>query len=428
MFRRSNVQSVTRNDNSINLTAMNHPRCATEFARALLDAQKDGHKNIHIRWNGIDSAIYPNACVPIASMINFYIDKFGFTFNYDGIDKDANLLNKCCFKEPIVLCETEIQALRDPFNIIMRYNSYDQVYAFTKKCIDSISEQVPCARGTLDGLNWCINEVMDNVNLHSEIGYGFVMAQFHRQHKRIVFCIADSGIGIYNSLKRTSHRPVTKIDAISLAIQEGISDGKGQGNGLYGLLQIIKSNGGRLTITSHGASIMLSQNGNIKKYNHLPYASEHNPGTIVDFQMCLDKEISLADAFASIGGYDQIDYSIEKLMDDNDIIQFNVFDYCKGTATREAGEKLRNTVINVIRRASAPICLDFSKVNMVSSSFIDEFLSKMVVDMGLIQFNQAVRIKDMNSNVSLLFERSTYMRIHNEWENRRTSRMVSDYE
>lgn len=89
---------------------------------------------------------------------------------------------------------------------------------------------------------------------------------------------------------------------------------------------------------------------------------------------------------------------------------------------------LRNTVINMVRRASAPICLDFSKVNMVSSSFIDEFLSKMVIDMGLVQFNQVVRIKQMNPTVSLLFNRSTYMRIHNEWENRGTDRTVIDNE
>ena len=65
---------------------------------------------------------------------------------------------------------------------------------------------------------------------------------------------------------------------------------------------------------------------------------------------------------------------------------------------------------------------------MVSSSFIDEFLSKMVIEMGLVQFSQIVRIKEMNRTVSLLFTRSTYMRIHDEWENRGTDKKVEDYE
>ena len=422
MSELSRKKSVTREANVITISAMNHSRCATEFAWELIHAKEAGYTDIQITWTGADVAIYPNACVPIASMIDFYINEYGFSFEYAGFEEGKGFLNSCHFRQPVALCEEDINALASPFNILLRYENYHQVSAFTKRCIDYVTEQETCEKGTLDGLQWCVNEVMDNVNVHSERGYGFVMAQFHRQHKGIVFCIADSGIGIFNSLSRSSHHPSTNIDAISLAIQEGIGDGKGQGNGLFGLFQIVKSNGGRLTITSHGASMMLSDNGTIKKYERLPYTCRKTPGTIVDFQMYLNKEVNLADAFASIGGYDEIDYSIEKYMDDNDVIQFDVFEHCKGTATREAGRLLRNTVTNMIRRASAPICLDFSKVDMVSSSFIDEFLSKMVIEMGLVQFNQIVRIKEMNKTVSLLFTRSTYMRIHDEWENRGTGK------
>lgn len=418
---------ISREGNDITIESMHHSSCVTDFAWELIHAQRAGYADIQITWAGGDAAIYPNACVPIASLIDFYTNEFGFSFKYIGFD-NKGLLENCHFRQPITMNEKEINELSNPFNILLRYDSYEQIFAFTQKCITYVSEQVACEKGTIDGLQWCVNEVMDNVNTHSERGYGFVMAQFHKQHKGIVFCIADSGIGIFNSLSASKHRPSTNIDAISLAIQEGIGDGKGQGNGMFGLFQIIKANGGRLTITSHGASMMLLQDGTIKKYDRLPRVSKSTPGTIVDFQMNLDNSVNLSDAFASIGGYNAIDYSIEKLMDDNDIIQFDVFESCKGTATREAGRLLRNTVINMIRRASAPICLDFSKVNMVSSSFIDEFLSKMVVDMGLVQFNQIVRIKNMNDTVSMLFNRSTYMRIHEEWVNRGTDKKVEDYE
>lgn len=243
---------------------MNHPRCVTDFAWEMIHAQKAGYSDIQIVWTGTDVAIYPNACVPIASMIDFFISECGFTFEYIGFDEYKGFLNSCHFRHPMVLSEEEIYALPNPFNALIRYENFHQVYAFTQKCISYITEQETCEKGALDGLQWCINEVMDNVNVHSERGYCFVMAQFHKQHKSVVFCIADSGIGILNSLRKSKHSPSTNIDAISLAIQEGIGDGKGQGNGLFGLYQIIKSNGGRLTITSHGASIMLSQNGSIK--------------------------------------------------------------------------------------------------------------------------------------------------------------------
>lgn len=418
---------VIREGNAITIKSMHHPVCVTDFTWELIRTQQAGYTDVQIIWAGGDAAIYPNACVPIATQIDYYTNVLGFSFEYIGFDTKS-FLDGCHFKQPITMNEKQIDELNNPFNILLKYDSYEQIFAFTQKCIAYISEQVTCEKGTIDGLQWCINEVMDNVNTHSERGYGFVMAQFHKQHKGIVICIADSGIGIYNSLSASKHRPSTNIDAISLAIQEGVGDGKGQGNGMFGLFQIVKSNGGRLTITSHGASMMLLQDGNVKKYYKLPKVNIATPGTIVDFQMNLDKNVNLSEAFASIGGYNDIDYSIEKLMDDDDIIQFDVFEHCKGTATREAGRLLRNTVINMIRRASAPICLDFSKVNMVSSSFIDEFLSKMVLDMGLVQFNQIVRIKEMNKTVSLLFNRSTYMRIHDEWANRGTDKKVEDYE
>ena len=37
--------------------------------------------------------------------------------------------------------------------------------------------------------------------------------------------------------------------------------------------------------------------------------------------------------------------------------------------------------------------------------------------MGMLEFNKLVKIENMNEFVAHLFERSTVMRIHQEWEN-----------
>ena len=94
---------------------------------------------------------------------------------------------------------------------------------------------------------------------------------------------------------------------------------------------------------------------------------------------------------------------------------YNVFENCEGTATREAGRLLMNDVINTVRRANCKICLDFSKIATVSSSFIDEFIAKMIIEMGIVNFNQIVSIIGMNDTVKHLCERSIYMRIFEEW-------------
>ena len=76
---------------------------------------------------------------------------------------------------------------------------------------------------------------MDNILVHSECECGYILVQYHPKEKHIAICIFDYGVGIFETLKSSTHAPKSAIDAISLAIQEGVGDGKGQGNGLYGL-------------------------------------------------------------------------------------------------------------------------------------------------------------------------------------------------
>jgi len=77
-----------------------------------------------------------------------------------------------------------------------------------------------------------------------------------------------------------------------MAIQEGVSDGKGQGNGLYGLFQIVNDNNGRLTISSGRSSIML-KNGDLQKFSNNVIVYDTHFGTIVDFQLDLSKKIDI---------------------------------------------------------------------------------------------------------------------------------------
>ena len=54
----------------------------------------------------------------------------------------------------------------------------------------------------------------------------------------------------------------------------------------------------------------------------------------------------------------------------------------------------------------------------VSSSFADEFIAKMVLRLGFVQFNQLVKLVNVNEDVKFLIERSLYMRISDEWKGR----------
>ena len=150
---------------------------------------------------------------------------------------------------------------------------------------------------------------------------------------------------------KRKHCPKSGIDAISLSIQEGIGDGQGQGNGLFGLFKIVKENGGRLSITSGNSSFMLYEN-ETKKFEKLPYIDSEKPGTVVDFQLDLNREVNLSTVFSSIGGYDGFDIRLDDYMvqDDSDLLLYDIYENCTGTATRDAGKLLRKDIINIFNR------------------------------------------------------------------------------
>ena len=402
---------IDQNEDTIFINSLDQPACVSDFICCMRKCKNLGYRHINIFAN--PDKVFPNACVPIAGIISYYQDN-GFEFSFD---KDIlNYLKICNFISPLEIEAKKIKELATPFDRIFRYSESSQVAALTQAYIDSLSRTVECNQGVIEGIIWCINEVMDNVLIHSEASSGFVMSQFHANTNHIAFCVYDTGIGIYNSLSGSRHHPSTTLDAISLSMQEGVGDGKGQGNGLFGLNKIVESNGGRLTITTGSASIMQLISGERRSYQNLPVLDPKHSCTTVDFQLDISKDIDIKGAFDSIGGFDGFDIRLDNMLQDNDFYLYDVFDNCEGTATRIAGLHIRNDVVNTIQRISAPIILDFSKVTSVSSSFIDEFVSKLVMKYGFVSFNQIVRIIGTRSTVKFLLERSTYMRIHDMWQ------------
>lgn len=403
---------VTRSENHIIIHRMNHPSCVSSFLRAMQHGIEKGFKSFIIEWIG--NLVFPDTCVPIAGIISHYKEKHNISFSY--ILPSNCYLQHCGFTDPFSKSADEIEKELYPFDKLFKYSDSTQVAALTQTYINCISRQTECSDGVLTGLIWCLNEVMDNVLVHSKSEHGFVMAQYHQAINTVAICVYDNGIGIYNSLKKSVHRPRTAIDAITLAIQEGIGDGQGQGNGLFGLYQIVTENNGALTITSGPASIMWSAEKEMRKFESLPFISWDNNATTIDYRLNLGNNINIHDAFKSIGGFDGFDIRIDYMLQDDDTVRYDIFSNSMGTATREAGAFLRNDILNIITRTKAGIVLDFAGVKTVSSSFVDELIAKLVLRLGIVGFNQVIRIINMNDNVKFLCERSIYMRIHDEWD------------
>lgn len=402
--------NIIRYNNTIEIKKCNHPNHAFEFLHVLNSIVESGITEITIKVEA--EAIYPNACVPIRGFIEHYKHK-GIKFNFD-IGENSYLV-KCGFKELICRSKEELKEESQPFDKLFYYQNSGQVAYITRAYINYLSRQFVCGKGVIRSLDWCISEVMDNVLLHSEVDHGIVMAQYHSGNNKVVFCIFDDGIGIYNSLKKSKHLPRTEMDAIYLSLQEGISDGQGQGNGLFGLYQIIRENLGSLSITSGKSSIMFNGTGETKRLEKIPILSSTSRCTIIDFQLDLGKEIDLQKAFQTIGGIDDFDARLDEMLDENDFVVYDVLQNCQGTGTRIEGKSLRNDVENILKRDNNGVILDFKNVHMVSSSFIDEFIAKMVLDLGFVGFNSMVRLRNMGKEIRFLCDRSLYMRIYDTW-------------
>ena len=407
--------SIGREGNDILINRLDNPICVEYFIRSMREGIQKGYQEFYIKIGDQNASVFPNACVPITAIIDHY-RKTGIDVIVELSENDY--LSHCHFGDSLYLSPNDVSNLETPFDKIFRYDTPAHVAAYTQKYIDSISQQLVCEKDIIDSLIWCINEVMDNVLTHSKCGCGYVMAQLHANNKHIALCISDTGIGIFNTLKNSSHRPKNPIDALSLCIQEGVGDGEGQGNGLFGLHQIIKYNGGILRITSGPSALEFKGNQEQKKYTKMSYLNRENHGVIVDFQIDLNKQVNLTSIFSSIGGFDPFDKRLDDMLQDNDSLLYDVFDRASGTATREAGRLLRNDIHNIIIRTNAPIVLDFTKVATVSSSFIDELIAKLVLDFGFVRFNQIITIRGMNKTIRHLCNRSTYMRIYEAWSDR----------
>jgi len=351
------------------------------------------------------SSAYPNVCVPIAGILQ-YLKKDGMKFVFKTL---PDFLANTNIHEPLESQISTISFITSPINKIWSFNSADAITLLIDRMIREVSLSAECQKGVIEGLTWCLNEVMDNVLVHSNADKGFIMGQIHPIQKHIAFCIFDYGQGIFNSLKDSIHHPRYPLDAITLCIKEGITRDKSiyQGNGLWGLHNMLKSNSGRLSIASDKAYYLLSGN-RIETYTN-NYIFEPEDGfTTIDFQIDYGRGISIEE---SLGGHKPVNYGYESMENEGGQIVYKIKDKSSGTGTRQSGERLRNEVINIHNETNRIILIDFEGISVISSSFSDEFVGKLVIKYGFYGFIQAFRLKNMNEIVQTVLNRSVSQRM-----------------
>lgn len=400
--------NVSRKDNVITIHKLNHAKIVSAFIHELKACIRAGYTTCLVDFSNVNS-VFPNAVVPIVGILYHYREKRII---------DIDVVNNTLLDSMQLLLPVEPQREnelinKNIFSKVWMFSNTEQVFWIVNAFLEEFMRTDQVADGVLNGLEWCLNEVMDNVIQHAKKNQGFIMGQIHKSQKRIAFTIYDNGLGIYNTLKNTVYSPRHPVDALTLCIKEGItSDSKiGQGNGMFGLHQIIQYNKGMLTITSNGASYFL-RSDSVLTFKNIPFISKEIGNTTIDFQIDYDKEVSISEALKFKGNqYEFVNFRLEQLENIDGEIRFVVKERAQGYGTRQSGLRVKNDILNIQRETNKVINIDFSGIAIISSSFADELIGKLVIEYGFYGFTNIFKLKNMNELIQAIVQRAVSQRM-----------------
>jgi STAS-like domain of unknown function (DUF4325)/Histidine kinase-, DNA gyrase B-, and HSP90-like ATPase len=291
----------------------------------------------------------------------------------------------------------------------------DQQQTVVDGIVDTILGAIPgMKRADFAAFEWAINELTDNVLTHSEsqIGGLVQVSTFQKNRKRVEFVVADAGIGIPASLRQSYLDISSDTEALDKAIREGVTRDKslGQGNGLFGSWQICNLCEGHFQVDSGYARLVDTVKGGLHVYSEkIPYS-----GTLIVATVDFSNPELLQEALRFEGKkHSPVDY-IEKHFETGDVedIVFDVRQEASSLGSRRAGMPVRQKLLNLSTMSSGRrICIDFAGIGLVSSSFADEVVGKIFMEVGALDFMQRFELRSMSPMVKQIVERAIHQRM-----------------
>ena len=274
-------------------------------------------------------------------------------------------------------------------------------------------------RDLIRALEWSINEITDNVLNHSESLDGSLVQlnTFGEEHK-IRFVVADAGRRIPSAM-RVAFPQLRDVQAITEAVKAGVTSipDSGQGNGLAGTLRIAKFANGSLKISSGQAQLNVFREVSSSQYRTKTTETPRGfrfPGTAVMMELSTDLEFNIEEAlelgFAGSGGL--IDVVDLKYTSDTGNLVIKLCDESLGVGTRHAGVELRRKCNNLLSAdPDKRLVLDWTGVPLISSSFADEAIGKLFVELGPTVFSARVTHSGAEPLVRSLLDRAVMQRV-----------------
>lgn len=132
----------------------------------------------------------------------------------------------------------------------------------------------------------------------------------------------------------------------------------------------------------------------------------------MEVQLKYSSDVSLDNALKFHGvPYQLTNLWLENLEDEIGEIHYVIKDHAEGTGTRPSALRVRNEILNILQDKPKKVVLDFSGVAVISSSFADELIAKLLTQLGLYQFNQIIRLIGLDFSQQNILHRSVVQRM-----------------
>lgn len=385
--------------------------------RHLADAAREGLTGVTLDFRGTERA-YPDGMIQIVAAV----DRLrGDGMHFDLIAPDdrhlASVFDASGWPHIVNPTIYDPSAYRGDSQMpVRRFRNEAEQSDVVNEAIEVTMRQMGLERRYLSGLEWSLNEISDNVLNHADASAGgLAQVVTFRDTKRIQFVVADSGRGVYASMREGHPELRSETEAVGEALKQGVtrSADVGQGNGLAGALRIATGSGGAFSLASGGADVRLIPDGKaFDQRTRDRVGARRLIGTAVFVEIRTDGPLDL-DSALDFGNSKGVvwDY-IDAALDESNDMHLLVHDEAIGFGSRRAGRALRTKISNVLRGApEARIVLNWEGVPLVSSSFADELLGRLFVELGPTQFTARVRSVNMAPVVHGLVDRAIMQRV-----------------
>jgi anti-sigma regulatory factor (Ser/Thr protein kinase) len=407
---------MARDGNRIEVSGRFNSSAVYLMLQHLNDGLERGYQDFVLDFSLCEAA-FPDGLVPLSALADSWRSNgLDFDLLLPKTDGAAKLMVNCNCAHFICPSAYEYQQVLMPKHIsIRRYETLKEQVAIVKEFTAVALKAMPLSRDILQGMDWSLNEIMDNVLVHAEAERGG-FAEATTLEDRIAFTIADCGRGVLDSLREGYPALRNDTDALGEAVKAGVTRNpeEGQGNGLAGSLRIAALSGGSFMLASgQGILSAFQEAASVASRAKVVPWTQRFPGTIVSMQILRDASFTISKALDfpnMVGGvYDVVESAYET--EDGRAFIIHMKDEAPGFGNREAGKQIRTALHNLLKSdTSKALVVDWEGIPLISSSFADEAIGKLFVELGPLEFGVRVRNIKMESLIRGLIDKAIMQR------------------